>query len=66
VRDKLSFSDHVRNGSCANATAIPTSGRVSEEEENAFSRDFVIFLTSSRSASVTCDRREIIRRFGGL
>jgi hypothetical protein len=49
-----------------NATAIPTSGRVSEEEKTCFSRDFVIFLTSSRSASVTCDRREIIRRFGGL
>jgi hypothetical protein len=31
-----------------------------------FFRDFVTFLTSSRSASVTCDRREIIRRFGAL
>jgi hypothetical protein len=42
-RDKSSFSDHVRNGSCVSAAAIPTSGRVSEEGR-VFFRDFVTFF----------------------
>jgi hypothetical protein len=69
IHYKSSFSDHVRNDSCVSAAAIPTSGRISEEKKQfwtRFFRDFMTFLTSSCSASVTCDRREIIRRFGAL